>query len=162
VVLLPLCGADQQVGFLIGTAHGSPLPRDRTSAEIVRFVRPVSDLPDVSLGLDGIFIVDYRSGGLALSPARMRFSEQKIIELSEGSPVPVAILAEAISGFGRERPSDGPAPEPSKAVLASAIVARSPAGQKMAEAFLASRPSPYPIRMFGTLEEAKSWLNTFL
>jgi len=162
VVLLPLCGADQDVRFLIGTAHGNPLPDGRTSAEVVRFVRPVSDLPEVSLGLDGIFIVDYRSGGLALSPARMRFSEQKILELSEGRPVPVAILAEAVSGFGRERPNDVPVPELGKAVLASAIVAKSPAGQKMAEAFLTSRPSTYPIRMFGTLEEAKSWLNTLL
>ncbi len=163
VVLLPLRGdGDEDVGFLIGAAHGTLLPDHTTSAGVVRFVRPVLDLPTVSLGLDGIFIVDYRSEGLAISPARMRFSEQKILELSEGQPVPVAILADAISGFGKERLADIAGPEPKNAVLASAIVSQSPTGQKLLEAFLDSQRAPYPIEAFASLEEAKSWLHTFM
>ncbi len=162
VVLLPLRGDDREVRYLIGAAHGSLLPDHQTSAGVVRFVRPVLDLPTVSLGLDGIFIIDYRSEGLSVSPARMRYSEQKILELSEGHPVPVAILADAISGFGKERLIEVSGPEHRNAVLASAIVTASPVGRKMAEAFLDTQPAPYPIQAFATLEEAKTWLHNFM
>ena len=162
VLLLPLCGRDEKVGYLIGTAHGSPLPPRYPSPRNVRLVRQKSDLPDISIDAKGIVTVDYESGRIAVSPAAVRYSRQKFLELGKGKPVPVVVLAEAISGARGGLQSVLMEPNHVGAVLACAIVATTPTGRKMVEAFLASHQSPFPIRQFRLVEDAKSWLRGFI
>lgn len=162
IVLLPLCGRDGTVGYLIGTAHGSPLPRKIHPPRNPGLVRGKAEFPDVSLGPDGIVTIDYESARIAVSPATVQYTRQKILELGKGKAVPVMVLAEAVSGLGGGLQTTMAEPEQSGAVLASAIVATTPTGRKLAEAFLASHRSPFPIRLFASAEEARSWLRGFL
>ena len=162
VLLLPLCGRDEKIGYLIGTAHGSPLPPRHAYPKNARLIRQKSDVPGVSVGADGIVTVDYKSDEIAVSPATVRYTRQKFLELGQGKPVPVLILAEAISGVRGGLQAAMTEPNHVGAVLASAIVATTPTGRKMAEAFIDSHRSPFPIRLFGSVKDAKSWLRGFM
>lgn len=162
VVLLPLLDAGGAVGHLIGTAHGEPLRRAPDASRPAPRVRPDHALPAVSLGADGIVTVDYATGAVAVSAATVRYTRRRIRELGGGRPVPVLVLAEAASGFGGELQAALAEPEHAVAVRAAAIVARSRGGREMAALFLEGDRPPFPVRLFGSADEARGWLRGFL
>lgn len=49
-----------------------------------------------------------------------------------------------------------------KLVTAMAMVSGSALGRMIANLFLALKPTPYPAKIFGTVEEAQAWLKQYL
>ncbi len=161
VVLLPLRGPHGAVRFLIGTAHGLPLPDGSPASRSAPERFPIPDYPAVSLGTDGIVTVDYTSAAIAASPEAVKYVRQRIFELAGGRAMPVLVFVEALLGIGGKLQATLSEPEHIAAVRASAVVAKTPAGRKMAEALLDSYRSPYPMQTFESVAEARSWLRDF-
>ncbi len=166
VVLLPLYGSDARVSHLLSISHAESFAGGRAQPSARNEDLPatrvgLNEMPEISLGEDGIVTVDYTARHLAATAQTVSFARQKILELGQGARTPVLVLIEAASGLGGALSETLLEPEHAKAVAATAVISRSPAGQVASDYYARTHNPEIPVRPFDDEAEARDWLRTF-
>jgi hypothetical protein len=132
--------------------RGSPLPQPH---------RPVAQAAVVTLGDDGIMIVDFRHCERVTLPI-IEAAHARHLALCPDRKVPVLMRGDHVGGVDYAAQRFGSSPSVCQVFAALGLVVASFLERHLARMFLMYHRPPYPTRVFDDEQMARNWLRGFL
>lgn len=118
------------------------------------------ELPDCYLDNDGIYIIDY--GKIYVTDAHVVHAIAQRINTHKNIKLPIIHKFEAGSLVNDQSKSVTLFKENIETTLAAAIVTQSIMGEVVSEEYVKKINTPYPVKIFDTIDGAKKWLSQFI
>ncbi|MDX1738590.1 MAG: hypothetical protein R3261_10150 [Alphaproteobacteria bacterium] len=114
-------------------------------------------MPDINFQ-EGLVIVDY--GDILITEEAAAYTTKKRRELTMGKKTKVVIIGQAAVGLKSSLKNIANSKTVADITEAMALVPTTHSGRIIAQTFLSIVNTPYPMKAFKDVEEAKSWLKS--